>query len=171
MQQTPLLFAAWHPRLVHRLVLLEGGVGGGEGSSAELGNWFASWPVPFPSRQAAVEHHDATPIAYAWARDLQERDGGFWPRFDADVMQGAIAAVVEVARWAQWEQVQAPTLLVQAERSYLDAAEIERMLTLRPGTGHVVVPEAGHDVHLEQPQAWTQLLRSYLDAGHTSSGD
>ena len=156
---TALLLAAWHPHLVRQLVLLEGGVGGGEDSSAELGSWFASWPVPFPSRQAAVEHHDATPIAEAWAQDLQERDGGFWPRFDADVMQAAIAAVAEVARWTEWQQVQAPSLLVQAERSYLDAAEIDRMLTLRPGTGHVVVPDAGHDVHLDQPQAWTQLLR------------
>ncbi|WP_437179005.1 alpha/beta fold hydrolase [Kineococcus endophyticus] len=168
---TALLLAAWHPRLVQRLVLLEGGVGGGEDSSQQLGDWFASWPMPFPSRQAAVAHHDATPIAQAWAQDLQERDGGFWPRFDADVMQAAIAAVAEVARWAEWEQVQAPTLLVQAERSYLDAAEIERMLQLRPGTGHVVVPDAGHDVHLDQPQAWARLLRRYLDTGHVPSGD
>lgn len=57
--------------------------------------------------------------------------------------------------------MQAPTLLVQAERSGLDAAEIDQMLTLRPGTGHVVVPNAGHDIHLDQPQAWTQLLRRY----------
>jgi len=164
---TALLLAAWHPHLVRQLVLLEGGVGGGEDSSAQLGNWFASWPVPFVSRQAVVEHHGATPIAEAWAQDLQERDGGFWPRFDADVMQAAIAAVAEVARWAEWQQVQAPILLVQAERSTIDAAEIERMLALRPGTGHVVVPDAGHDVHLDQPRAWTRLLRDYLDTTHT----
>jgi pimeloyl-ACP methyl ester carboxylesterase len=167
---TALLLAAWHPRLVQRLVLLEGGVGGGEDSSQQLGDWFASWPVPFPSRQAAVEHHDATPIAQAWAQDLQERDGGFWPRFDADVMQAAIAAVAEVARWAEWQQVLARTLLVQAERSYLDAAEVDRMLALRPGTGHVVVPDAGHDVHLDQPQAWARLLRSYLDTDRLPTG-
>lgn len=167
---TALLLAAWHPRLVQRLVLLEGGVGGGEDSSEQLGSWFASWPVPFPSRQAAVAHHDATPIAESWAQDLQERDGGFWPRFDADVMQAAIAAVAEVARWAEWELVQAPTLLVQAERSYLETAEIDRMLALRPDSGHVVVSAASHDVHLDQPQAWTRLLRRYLDTGHVPSG-
>ncbi|WP_432489662.1 alpha/beta fold hydrolase [Kineococcus sp. SYSU DK018] len=169
---TALLLAAWHPHLVQHLVLLEGGVGGGaQDTSAQLGSWFACWPVPFPSRQAAVEHLGATPTAAAWAQDLQERDGGFWPRFDADVMQAAIAAVAQSARWTEWQQVQAPTLLVQAERSYLDAAEIAQMLELRPGTGHVVVPDAGHDVHLDQPQAWTQLLRRYLDTAHAPSGD
>ena len=167
---TALLLAAWHPRLVQRLVLLEGGVGGGEDSSQQLRDWFASWPVPFPSRQAAVEHLKGTATAVAWAQDLEEREDGFWPRFDADVMQAAIAAVAETARWAEWQQVQAPTLLVQAEHSYLDAAEVERMLELRPGTGHVVVPDAGHDVHLDQPQACTQLLRSYLDTGSVLPG-
>ncbi|WP_380170049.1 alpha/beta fold hydrolase [Kineococcus sp. DHX-1] len=167
---TALLLAAWHPRLVHRLVLLEGGVGGGEDSSEELGEWFASWPVPFPSRRAAVARHDATPIAEAWAQDLHERDGGYWPRFDADVMQAAIAAVAAVARWTEWRQVRAPTLLVQAEHSCLDTAEIERMLTVRPGTGHVVVPGAGHDVHLDQPGVWARLLRRHLDTGHDPLG-
>ncbi|PPK94739.1 pimeloyl-ACP methyl ester carboxylesterase [Kineococcus xinjiangensis] len=163
---TAMLLAARHPHLVRRLVLLEGGVGGGaEDLSAQLGGWFAAWPVPFPSRQAAVEHLGGTPIAEAWAQDLQERDGGFWPRFDADVMQAAIAAVAAAPCWTEWQRVQAPTLLVQAQRSILDAAEIDRMLELRPGTGHVVVPDAGHDVHLDQPQAWTQLLRDSLDAG------
>ncbi|GAB3598252.1 alpha/beta hydrolase [Kineococcus gypseus] len=169
---TALLLAAWHPHLVQRLVLLEGGVGGGaEDYSAQLGDWFASWPVPFASRQAAVEHFEGTPIATAWAQDLQEREDGFWPRFDADVMQAAIAAVAQRARWSEWQQVQAPTLLVQAQRSGLDAAEVDRMLELRPGTGHVVVPDAGHDVHLDQPRAWTQLLRRYLDTAHAPSSD
>ncbi|GAB7189619.1 hypothetical protein NUM3379_03250 [Kineococcus sp. NUM-3379] len=149
---------------MRRLVLLEGGVGGGaQDLSAQLGSWFAAWPVPFPSRQAAVEHLGATPVAAAWAQDLQERDDGFRPRFDADVMQAAIAAVAEVARWPEWQQVRAPTLLVQAERSSLDTAEIERMLDMRPETGHVLVPDAGHDAHLDQPRAWTRLLRSHLD--------
>ncbi|GAA4978179.1 alpha/beta hydrolase [Kineococcus glutinatus] len=169
---TALLLAAWHPHLVRYLVLLEGGVGGGaEDTSAQLGSWFAAWPVPFPSREAAVEHLGGTPIAVAWAQDLHERDGGFWPRFDADVVQAAIAAVAEVARWAEWQQVQAPTLLVQAERSDLDTAEIDRMLALRPGTGHVVVPGAGHDAHLDQPEAWTRLLCSYLDSTHAPLPD
>lgn len=74
---TALLLAAWHPRAVRHLVLLEGGVGGGAPDfPAQLGRWFASWPAPFPSRQAAEEHLGATPIAAAWAQDLQERDGG-----------------------------------------------------------------------------------------------
>lgn len=36
------------------------------------------------------------------------------------------------------------------------------MLALRPGTAHVVVPDAGHDVHLDQPAAWLSVLRGFL---------
>ena len=79
---TALLAACWHP-----------------GLPAALGAWFASWPRPFPSRAAAVEHLGGTPLAHAWARDLDQRADGFWPRFDPDVMQAAIAAVVQTARW------------------------------------------------------------------------
>ena len=162
---TALLLAAWHPHLVRHLVLLEGGVGGGAvDTSAQLGSWFASWPVPFPSRRAAVEHLGGTATARAWAEDLEERDGGFWPRFDPDVVQAVIAAVAGTARWAEWRQVQASTLLVQAERSYLDTTEVEQMLAARPGVRHVVVPGTGHDVHLDRPRAWAQVLRRSLDA-------
>lgn len=78
---TALLVAAWHPRVVRRLVMLEGGVGGGvPGLPAQLGRWFASWPAPFPSRRAAEEFLGGTPVAAAWADDLEERDGGYGPR-------------------------------------------------------------------------------------------
>lgn len=98
------------------------------------------------------------------ARDLLERDGGYWPRFDADVMQAALDAVVQVPRWAEWQNVRAPTLLVQGERGSMDGSEVQRMLELRPDTSHTVISDAGHDAHLDQPQTWARLLRLFLDS-------
>ncbi|SNY66681.1 alpha/beta fold hydrolase [Paractinoplanes atraurantiacus] len=153
---TAMLTAAWHPDLVGRLVMLEAGVGGGE--RAELGRYFASWPLPFPTLEAAASFLGPKPITGAWLADLEERDGGWWPRFDADVMQAAIDPVTAVARWAEWEQIIAPTLLVTGEKGIVPATETEQMLAVRPETAHAVIAGAGHDAHLEQPEAWIEAL-------------
>jgi pimeloyl-ACP methyl ester carboxylesterase len=160
---TALLVAAWHPDLVRRLVLLEGGVGGGDDYPDRLGSWFASWPVPFPDVDSAVTFLGSTPTAWSWARDMEQRADGLWPRFDANVMRAAITAVAEEARWAEWQNVKAPTLLVRGQHGTIPADEVQRMLTMRPDVEHVVVPGAGHDVHLDQPDAWMSILRTYLD--------
>ncbi|WP_213455483.1 alpha/beta fold hydrolase [Rhizomonospora bruguierae] len=163
---TAMLVAAWHPHLVHRLVLLEAGVGGGGAQDDypdKLGDWFASWPVPFADLRSATEFLGDTPIARAWLRDLDRRADGLWPRFEPGVMRAAIAAVVDGARWEEWRQVTAPTLLVQGQNGTIAAAEVQRMVSLRPDVMHVVIPDAGHDVHLEQPDAWVHTLRTFLD--------
>ncbi|HEV7707755.1 MAG TPA: alpha/beta hydrolase [Asanoa sp.] len=162
---TAMLFAAWHPNLVHRLVLLEAGVGGGaqDDYPARLGDWFASWPVPFADVQNATDFLGSKPIARAWLRDLDRRADGLWPRFEPDVMRAAIAAVADSARWDEWQQIQVPTLLVQGQNGTIPAAEAQHMLSLRPDVTHIVIPDAGHDVHLEQPDAWVRALRTFLD--------
>jgi pimeloyl-ACP methyl ester carboxylesterase len=83
---TAMLVAAWHSDVVRRLVLVEGGVGSGADYQARLGDWFASWPVPFPDVDSAATFLGRTPVAWSWARDMEQRSDGLWPRFDADVM-------------------------------------------------------------------------------------
>jgi pimeloyl-ACP methyl ester carboxylesterase len=163
---TALLVAARRPDLIRRLVLLEGGVGGdgANGYPARLGQWFASWPVPFPDRDSAVTFLGSTATARAWAQDLEARGDGYWPRFDPDILESAIQAVADQARWSEWGQVTAPTLLVLAERSAIDPDEVQRMRAARPEAGHVVVPGSGHDVHLDQPEQWAAILGDYLEA-------
>ena len=160
---TAMLVAAWHPERVSSLIMLEGGVGGSEDDyPARLGRWFASWPVPFPSREAAVAFLGPGPLAEAWAQDLEERGDGLWPRFDPDVMEAAIRGVAETARWTEWESIRTPTLIVRGSQSRLDDKELAHMLALRPDVAVVTIPESGHDAHLDQPKAWRDLLRRAL---------
>jgi pimeloyl-ACP methyl ester carboxylesterase len=162
---TAMLTAARHPELVSRLVMLEGGVGGSvDDYPTRLGKWFASWPVPFPSRAAAVEFLGATSLARAWAEDLEQRADGYWPRFDADIMEAAIRPVAETAQWQSWQTVRAPTLLVRAAESRMPDEEIARMRELRPEVELVTIPDSGHDAHLDQPEAWRALLGEFLDS-------
>ena len=160
---TAMLTAAWHPGLVSRLVMLEGGVGGSaEDYPTRLGKWFASWPVPFPSRAAAVEFLGSTSLARAWAEDLEQQADGYRPRFDPDVMEAAIRPVAATAQWQSWHRVRAPTLLVRGAESRVSDDEIARMAALHPGTGVVTIPGSGHDAHLDQPQVWARLLGDFL---------
>ncbi|GAA3350200.1 alpha/beta hydrolase [Amorphoplanes nipponensis] len=161
---TAMLTAARHPELVSRLVMLEGGVGGStDDYPARLEKWFASWPVPFPSRQAAVEFLDDTSLARAWAADLEQRPDGYWPRFDPDIMAAAIRPVAATAQWADWRRVRAPTLLVRGAESRVPDDEIARMGELRPDAEVVTIPDSGHDAHLDQPAAWRHRLGEFLN--------
>jgi len=161
---TAMLTAAAHPGLVSGLVMLEAGVGGrgDDDYPARLGAWFASWPVPFRDARAAAEFLGSTPIARSWVDDLEERAGGLWPRFEPEVMQAAIEAVAESPRWAQWAQVKAPTLLVRGRNGTTTVDEVSRMVEMRPEVEHAVIPDAGHDAHLERPDEWARLLNGFL---------
>jgi pimeloyl-ACP methyl ester carboxylesterase len=165
---TAMLVAAWYPHLVTRLVMLEAGVGGtapgDEDYPARLGRWFASWPVPFADRAAAVAHLGGTPTARALAADLDETPDGLRPRFDADVMEAAIAPVAAEARWAEWSSIAAPTLLVRGDRGTVPADEDARMRAERPDVRHAVIAGAGHDAHLDAPAAWQALLALYVSS-------
>ncbi|MCL4217654.1 MAG: hypothetical protein KJ052_11720 [Candidatus Hydrogenedentes bacterium] len=57
-----------------------------------------------------------------------------------------------------------PVLLVTGEQDQkyreINSAMAERM----PACETVIVPDAGHNVHLEKPAAYTALLRQFLTA-------
>jgi len=160
---TAMLTAARHPELVSRLVMLEGGVGGSEDDyPTRLGKWFASWPLPFPSPADAVEFLGSTSLARAWAEDLEQRADGYWPRFDPDIMEAAIRPIAAAAQWASWQSVRAPTLLVRGADSRVPEDEIARMRELRPDVELATIADSGHDAHLDQPEAWTRLLREFI---------
>lgn len=161
---TAMLVAAQHPRLVDRLVMVEGGLGGeGPASVAAVHDWLAGWPAPFADRDAFVQFFGGSPVvARAWADSLDERPDGLWPQWDADVLADALSEVAERPYLEEWAAVTAPTLLVRGEHGMISGDQLDRMLTARPETRLVTVPGAGHDVHLEQTEAWLGALQEFL---------
>lgn len=65
-------------------------------------------------------------------------------------------------RWQQWRQLRLPTHLVLAERTAIGIERIDRMCHVRSDVQRTTVPDAGHDLHLEQLQVWFQLLHSIV---------
>ncbi|MCX5103307.1 MULTISPECIES: alpha/beta fold hydrolase [unclassified Streptomyces] len=160
---TAMLTAAAHPGHVRALVLVEAGPGGpNPNGPVDIGGWLDSWPTPFPSREAAAAFFGGGPVGAGWAAGLEEREGGWWPRFDRDVMVRSLAENAQLSFRHEWGQVACPTLVVLAQSSFIPAQEIDEMLRQRPATMAMSIPGTGHDLHLEQPKILHAALSDFL---------
>ncbi|MFC1403406.1 MULTISPECIES: alpha/beta fold hydrolase [Streptacidiphilus] len=160
---TAMLAAAAAPDRVRGLVLVESGAGGpSTNAAANIGNWLDSWQLPFKTRDSAVQFLGGGAIGEGWAAGLEQRDDGWWPRFDRDMMVDSIAELDERDFWAEWEGVTCPTLLVLAQHSFIPLDEVDGMLRRRPETTAVSIPGTRHDLHLQQPDVLLDRVSDFL---------
>ncbi|GAB3985616.1 alpha/beta hydrolase [Plantactinospora veratri] len=161
---TAFLVAARHPDLVTRLVLVEAGPQGPDaGTPEQIGRWLDGWPTPFPDRATAARYLGGGPVGDAWASGLRHRGDGWYPAFDRDVMVATVAAAVG-PRWDEFARLDRPTLVVRGGRGWLDRHEYDRMARHR-AVSAVEIAEAGHDLHLESPDRWREVLADFLGPG------
>lgn len=159
---TAMLLAAAQPDLVSKLVLLESNAGGGSPAEYEsVGDFFRSWPVPFPDRETARAYLGDGPLPRAWVADLEEKADGLLPRFDPDVMVKTMNDVI-IPRWAEWESVRAPTLVVYGEKGMFSADEKSAFVERGRDVRRVDLPGASHDGHLDAFDEWVAVLRLFL---------
>ena len=161
---TAFLTAARYPHLVSHLVMIEGDIGGGDSEElTALRTALASWPVPFPTYERALQFFGGdNELGHAWADGFEQRADGLWPRWDVEVMIRTMAPVFAREHWHEWESLPQPTLLVLGQTGSIDPMRVERMLEARPATRRVMIERAGHDLHLEQPRAWFHALDEFL---------
>lgn len=159
---TAMLVAAASPDLVETLVLLEADAGSGSAAdAAAVGRFFAGWPAPFATLEAARDFLGPSPIAVAWVNALEERDDGFRPRFDADIMESCIRNVM-VPRWDEWLSVEARTLVIYADSGMFLEKQKSAFVAHRSGTLRVDLTNASHDGHLDQFGQWMYALKRHL---------
>ncbi|MFJ5776235.1 alpha/beta fold hydrolase [Streptomyces sp. NPDC093094] len=162
---TAMLTAAAHPGLARALVLVEAGPGGpNPNGPVDVGRWLDSWPTPFPSREAAAAFLGGGVVGEGWAAGLEQRDGGWWPRFDKDVMIRSLAENAQRSFLQEWRQITCPTLVVLAQTSFIPAQETDQMLRQRPATLAMSIPGTNHDLHLEQPHILHTALTGFLES-------
>jgi pimeloyl-ACP methyl ester carboxylesterase len=161
---TAFLTAARHPELVSALVVAEASPEGDDPDSVEcVRQWLAAWPVPFPSREEAIQYFGGESLAArAWADGLEECADGWWPAFDIDVLITALAEGTRRDYWAEWERIQCPTLVVRGERGWLAPDTAEDMLRRVPSAQLAEIAGAGHDLHLDQPDQWRRVVTDFL---------
>ena len=140
--QRALVLAGEQPALVRALVVADSGPGEGGNETADAtADYFDAWPKPFPSREAAIAHFGGPSLqSEMWADGLEDRDGGLWPRWDAEVM--------------------GPTLAVRTQVGEDEHREMGERL---PHTQFVALDHSNHDLHLHQPEKWRRTLTDFLD--------
>jgi pimeloyl-ACP methyl ester carboxylesterase len=159
---TAFLLAAERPDLVRALVVAEASPAKADPAAArDVAELLSSWPVPFPTHDAAVEFFGGDSLrARAWANNLEECDGGLTRAFDVDIMAAALAAAA-YSCWSEWAAIRAPCLVVRGESGELSASEAESMVGEVPSAKLVAV-HGGHDVHLDAPEAWRNAVTAFL---------
>ena len=162
--QTALLVAAERPDLVRGLVVAEASPDSGDGDAwVDVERSLRSWPVPFATREQAVAYfHGRGFPAEAWADGLEEREDGWWPRFDTDVLVRTLREADSRAYWDEWEAIRCPILVVRGENGTLPQ-EHARLVTDRARDARLVeIAGAGHDLHLDHPDEWASALQAFL---------
>ncbi|WP_395294915.1 alpha/beta fold hydrolase [Kitasatospora hibisci] len=158
-----MLTAAAHPEAVSGLVVVEAGPAGSDPETlAGVAGWFDAWPEPFPSFESAVGFFGGGAVGEGWAAGLEQRDGGWWPRFDSGVMVESLAENSHRSWWDEWERIGCPVLAVVGQSGIIDAQQFDRMLGTRPETVAVSVPGTGHDLYLERPAELARLIGEFV---------
>lgn len=96
---------------------------------------------------------------------LDDATGNLVFRFDPKINEATgRAALVEIPYlWESLEHIRCPVLVIRAEKSKVLSREIaEEMVKRLPDGRFVEIAEAGHQVPLHQPEAFTRVVREFL---------
>jgi pimeloyl-ACP methyl ester carboxylesterase len=158
-----LLCAARAPDLVSRLIVIEATPAPNPTVQVDVARWLDSWPVPFPSlADARAFFGGNTLYAETWIEVLQEADDGYWPQFNKDAMVESMADVVSQDYWSEWDTITCPVLVVGGGKSSVEKEQLRAMASRVRDGECVVIPEAGHDLHLERPEDWRLAAQAFL---------
>ncbi len=162
---TAMLTAAAHPDLVRSLVMIEGSPNGPDSPDPEpaiakqIHDSLSAWPIPFPDRETANRFFEGKGLdPLIWTSGLERRGDGLWPRFEIDTLTACMADLGSRNYWPQWATVTCPTLLVFGEHGIFPPDHGQQIATRNSASTLVTIPGAGHDVHLDAPQAWADAL-------------
>jgi esterase len=165
-------FAARHPEMVGRLVLVETVPDLSPGAREFVRAWLDQAEV-FADPEAAVRSARAlTPRAPEeelrhWVvTNLFRRDGGGWIRRYDPVLRSANPPTIRpdaATLWATMPRLACPTLVVRGAESELFPRDMaERMARAIPNGDLLDVPNAGHWVPLDNPRGFLGRLREFL---------
>ena len=118
--------------------------------------------VPVARREEALGFFGDTTWGRAWTDGLEERADGLRPAFEIDMMVASLAETSQRDYWDEWRRVSCPALVVRAGDDGVPAELVERMVAEGQNATSAVVPDAGHDLHLYQPERWRELVEAFL---------
>lgn len=167
-----MLLALRHPELVDRLVVVDiapAPAGGGEEFAHLLGALAGLDLDAVASRgdaDAALTDLIPNPTTRGFLlQNLRRTDEGSWRwRANLELLRSQLDVVTGFPEVGD-ASFDGPVLWVGGERSdYIAPEHTARMRELFPRTRQLTVKDAGHWVHSEQPEVFSQALRVFFDA-------
>ncbi|MEY5098494.1 MAG: hypothetical protein RJA36_1213 [Pseudomonadota bacterium] len=186
-----MLYAGVRPERVHRLVNLEG-FGLPASRPAQAARRYAAWIDQLKARQRGeldLQHYDSLEGVARRLRKTNPRldpgkalwlaqhwsargEDGRW-QILGDPGHKVVNAMLYRAEEAQavWRCIAAPTLMVEAtddslarwyQHGEFTRAEFHQRLEAVPDCRRAVVPDAGHMLHHDQPEAVARLIEDFL---------
>lgn len=169
-------FACRFPEYVSHLVIEDIGAEGNAQAHEYYEYLLNLVPSPFPSREEARRYffEDFVKTAqtreniqvmanYFYSNMVEQENGTVDWRFSKEAMIDSVRLGRMGDRWAEVQSLKMPTLLVRGANSKeLSRETYEQMLAINPVIKGVEIPNAGHWVHSDQPQAFTEQLKLFV---------
>jgi pimeloyl-ACP methyl ester carboxylesterase len=166
---TAFLAAACRPDLVTLLVVIEAHAHSDRSAKVPASNWLSSWPLPFRTLDDARDFFCKQGLkGDVWVDVLVDTADGFRPEFRADDMGAASADLKDYDYWSEWRAIACPTLLVGGSASWLSQQPMREMAGAISKGRYVCIESAGHDVHLDAPEALRVAIETFLRDGPSS---
>ena len=119
--------------------------------------WFDSWPDRFDGPGHAEQMFGEVAGRY------------FYEAFDDGRLHGSIPVWAAISEewgtrdfWQQWESVEAPSLLLEAEHTVTPPGQMWEMSARNPRARYQRVPGAGHLLHDDDPGAYRNAVEGFL---------
>lgn len=161
-------FTHLHPERVRRLVVEDIGPEARPDAIERIGRLLDKAPTPFPDKASAREffttqYEDQRLGQYLYTNITEVRGGQYDWRFSKPAMMSTLQEGRNTDRWDEWRGLKGPLLLVRGDRSEDLTQEIfEKCGRENPQAQLVVVQDAGHWVHFDQPEKFVQVLQDFL---------
>ena len=69
---------------------------------------------------------------------------------------------VQPSLWKELKKIKSPTLLLAGDLDIKFKAIAKEMVVLIPGANLSIIPDAGHNVHFEMPDIYSEVVKNFL---------
>lgn len=170
-------YTASHPDRVKALVVVDVGPEPAGGGGRAVNNFVTQKDVLDTYEEFVQRVIEYSPFRPEWQirgslqHSLMQRPDGKWTwKYDPVLRDPARRAQQQSAqqdaasRWELWERIACPTLIVRGQKSDVLSQEVaERMVERNRNSRLVEVPNAGHRVPGDNPVAFEEAVRAFLD--------
>jgi pimeloyl-ACP methyl ester carboxylesterase len=155
------MFAARYPERVRALVVEDMAPDFRGRTARDWAAIVAAWPQPFPDADAVLDFFGPVAGRY-FLNSFTRGPDGYRLHGDVSTFRDISAEWGTRDFWAQWKAVHAPALLLEGEHTITPPGQMREMARLHPNARHVLIPDAGHLVHDDRPDAYRAEVEHFL---------